>query len=309
MTCLLNSWLRPKYGKTLLRRRRVRPGLRLERLEDRWVPAQTFTVQNEAQLVIAITKSNTDAVNGSTDFDNPDIIQFAVPGPGTPTITLTADLPANSGFLSIQGASQAGVTINGNGFRVFVNTNKLIIDSLTITGGLAPAGAGGGAINSTNFLILSNSALTSNTSAAQGGGLANSGTALVINCTFTNNHAVSGGGVANSGENGHHRQRRRPRQYRQRRRHQRDLPRQPSPVWVGRRALEQRVRPAGGVYHRGQFGCRDGRDFQRRGSRHPPGFDRLRQHERGRLFLFRVGRTRHRSDHEIRSLRDRQRRL
>ncbi len=136
MTRTLTQWLRGKFGASKPRRMTERFRPNLVNMEDRWVPAQLFTVTNEAQLVSAINSSNDDAAGGFTDAStgNLDVIQFS----GISTIKLSAALPASTGYLAIDGSTQlSGVTIDGNGFTAFTNDNTLEIDgSVSLIGDL-----------------------------------------------------------------------------------------------------------------------------------------------------------------------------
>jgi uncharacterized repeat protein (TIGR01451 family) len=58
-----------------------------------------------------------DAVN-AVDQGTADAILFAIPG--TPTINLTADVPALTRRVYIDGTTEAGVTVNGNGYAMLV---------------------------------------------------------------------------------------------------------------------------------------------------------------------------------------------
>ena len=87
------------------------------------------------------------------------------------------------------------------GFSVFtVDTDVTAsISGLTIAGGNAGSGSGGG-IDNSGTLTVSGSTFTTN-SASDGGGMFNSGTATVSGSTFTGNFAIirDGGGIYNSG--------------------------------------------------------------------------------------------------------------
>ena len=62
------------------------------------------------------------ALNADPDGDlvELDAVRFAIPG--TPTVTLGADLPVTSNAMLIDGTTEPGVTIDGHGFEVFVQT-------------------------------------------------------------------------------------------------------------------------------------------------------------------------------------------
>jgi hypothetical protein len=152
-----------------------------------------------------------------------DTIKFAANlDGGTITLGNTLDITHN---LIIDGTG-SGITVNGGGLRVFmIETGKVAIDGLTITGGIAPSSASGGGIYNQGFLSLSNSTVTGNSAdnsagiyndigatltmsgdtvnnntatASVGGGIGNVGTAEIINCTIAANNANRGGGIANT---------------------------------------------------------------------------------------------------------------
>ncbi len=121
-----------------LRRRR----LLFEPLEDRRVLAGfTFTVNSPddnpsgpspgiVTLRDAINALNSDSV---VDSNNPDLINFAIPG--SPIISLAADLPALAKPVVISGSTQAGVTVSGNGFAMVVeNSGDATLEGITFTG-------------------------------------------------------------------------------------------------------------------------------------------------------------------------------
>jgi hypothetical protein len=151
-----------------------------------------------------------------------DTIQFAanLKG-GTITLGNTLDIKQT---LTIDGTG-SGITVNGAGKRVFLIEAGVVaeIDALTITGGAASVGVGGG-ISNLGFLYLFNNTVTgnsalhgggifngvggtiimsgdtvnNNTATDTGGGIGNGGQLTIINCTIAANKANGGGGVANS---------------------------------------------------------------------------------------------------------------
>jgi hypothetical protein len=192
---------------------------RLEVLEDRCVP----------NVDMVTNLSGSAGVAGSLPFEvanatTGDIVRFADNLSGG-TITLGQTLDINK-ELSIQGPLN-GITVNGGGNRVFKIEagNSVSIDSLTITGGVAPSPGGGGGIFNLGSLSLTNSTVTGNSALAgggilneiggtmtmtgdtvnnnvatdSGGGIANGGTLTISNCTIAANLANQGGGIANEG--------------------------------------------------------------------------------------------------------------
>jgi hypothetical protein len=214
-------WKHPvKSAKRSRPRRRVKP--RLEALEDRCVPS--------IDMVTSLSGSAT--VAGSLPFEvanaaSHDTIRFATNLDGG-TITLGNTLDINN-TLTIDGADNR-ITVNGGGLRVVMIEagTSVIIDGLTITGGVSPPGLNGGGIYNKGILSLINSTVTGNSgggsggiynastgmmvmsgdtvnnnsatgSAGTGGGIGNVGTLEIINCTIAENTANQGGGIANIG--------------------------------------------------------------------------------------------------------------
>jgi hypothetical protein len=154
-----------------------------------------------------------------------DTIQFAATlKSGTIVLNNTLDIATN---LTIDGASN-GITVNVMGSQRVVEIeagNTVVINGLTITGGVAPPGFNGGGIFNQGSLLLSNSTVTANfapgcagifnasggmmtmtgdtvnnnTATATGGGIGNAGQLDIINCTIAGNTANKGGGISNVG--------------------------------------------------------------------------------------------------------------
>ena len=123
------------------------------------------------------------------------------------TITLTngeLSIAQNNGTLFINGTGTSLLTISGNNqSRVFfINAGAAVaISDLTVTGGKAEAGNGGGIYNSLGLLTLKNVSVRNNSS-NNGGGIKNSGGTLnVINSIINGNSTGSfgGGGINNDG--------------------------------------------------------------------------------------------------------------
>jgi len=113
------------------------------------------------------------------------------------TITLTSGELVIGKPLNIQGPTTTPIKISGNNAsRVFrVTSNSSVnISSLTIANGNS---AGGGGIYN-NFgcvLTLNNCAVVANIGGDNGGGLANNGSVIARNCTFSGNQAALNGGA------------------------------------------------------------------------------------------------------------------
>ncbi|MHB1560624.1 MAG: beta strand repeat-containing protein, partial [Isosphaeraceae bacterium] len=118
------------------------------------------------------------------------------------TITLTAgQLELSTGTTTITGPA-AGVTISGGGSsRVFQVDNGVTasLSGMTITGGNAGYGPGGGLLNS-GTATLTDVTVSGNSAKYLGGGLLNSGTATLTDVTVSGNSAkYLGGGLDNKG--------------------------------------------------------------------------------------------------------------
>jgi len=157
-------------------------------------PSVTVTNNNDSgsgSLRDAI--ANVD-VGGTIDFDPMLIGQ---------TITLTGGELLIDKNLTIQGPTGA-LTISGNNasriFNVSAGVN-FTFSNLTISGGQAGSGSGGGISNLGNLTIL-NSTLTGNSATSNGGAiLTEGGVVRIINSTISGNNAGSGvgGGLFNGG--------------------------------------------------------------------------------------------------------------
>jgi trimeric autotransporter adhesin len=171
----------------------------LETLEERCVPATTFTVTNlndsgAGSLRQAILDANGDAAADDIVF------QSGLSG----TITLTTGKLSIKEAVNIQGPGADSLTINGNHssqiFYLDTNTNGSLVtmSGLTMTG--AQGGSGGAIQLYDGALTLTDCVITGNTSGNDGGAIyqQNGGDPLtLINCTISNNVANDdGGGLA-----------------------------------------------------------------------------------------------------------------
>ena len=73
-----------------------------------------------------------DAIN-AVNLGTAESILFAIPG--TPTITLAADLPAFTKLANIDGSTEPGVTVNGNGFVMLDDGSTVNIKDVSFTNG------------------------------------------------------------------------------------------------------------------------------------------------------------------------------
>ena len=175
--------------------------LPLEQLEERSVPSVvTIPVSSLADsgggtLREAITTADQGTASNSY------VINIVTPG----TITLESVLPDLSRNITITGLGASTSTVQrdpaASPFRIFtVDRGETVnISGLTIAGGNAASGTGGG-LDNFGTLAVSNSVFSGN-SAVIGGGLDNErgGTATVSDSSFTSNSAVIfGGGLFNS---------------------------------------------------------------------------------------------------------------
>jgi len=175
----------------------------LEQLEGRAVPSViTLNVTSpddsgKHTLRDAITTADQGSANDSY------VIKIVSPK----TITLESALLDLNRNITITGSASGKTTVQRDpsapAFRIFtVDAGETVnISGLTIKGGNAGSGNGGGVDNS-GTLTVSNSVFSSNSAGTYGGGLDNEGggTATVSNSTFTSNSAGSlGGGINNGG--------------------------------------------------------------------------------------------------------------
>lgn len=165
MRHLLARWWRHTFSTSKHHKRSYR--LDVEALEERFLPSNLVLTVNSAgddpfgptvgvtTLRDAITAVNNDAADNP---NSPDVIQFAIAG--TPTITLTADLPALANPALIDGSTQAGVTIDGQaasganssqGFAVLVVGAAVTEQDITFTDGSLTVNAGGSLAVNGNF--------------------------------------------------------------------------------------------------------------------------------------------------------------
>jgi hypothetical protein len=151
------------------------------------------------------------------------LIAAIVTANGTPeadTLNLTPDCvySFSAGYADTSNALPritTPITIDGNGasisrvsgspdFRLFDvdASGNLIVDNVTVSGGIAPFGifGNGGGIRNLGTLKVTNSALTGNAANAGGGIYSENGTLTVTNSALTGNYAAAaGGGIHISG--------------------------------------------------------------------------------------------------------------
>src|SRR5262249_2584300 len=171
---------------------------RLEALEDRAVPAMTFTVSN---LNDSGTGSLRQAILDANGAAGADVIQFQAGLTGT--ITLTSGELSVTHDLNIQGPGANVRSASGNNasrashLNPGAATDIVTISGLTITGGNATGttGNGGGVDLPTGTLNLTDCVITGNTAAGDnGGGGIKAPDAPPLNllpCQGTNNNATA----------------------------------------------------------------------------------------------------------------------
>ncbi|MCA8987894.1 MAG: hypothetical protein KDA78_09655 [Planctomycetaceae bacterium] len=152
----------------------------------------------------AIQAANTNAIFGDAaagSSSGQDVIQFDASLSGS-TLTLNSLLPQLTGEIAIIGLGADKLTISGNGtYRVFWNNGTAEISDLTIANGNSDRGGG---VRNFGTILLNRVELTGNnastTSDDSGGGFWSTGTATIMNSTFSSNtSAGSGGGVWSNG--------------------------------------------------------------------------------------------------------------
>jgi CSLREA domain-containing protein len=160
------------------------------------------------EAVIAANIDTAGPGNDCTAGNGADTV--SVPGGGYKlSIAATGTDDAASGDLNItqpatlSGAGAASTQVDGRGIdRVFaVGATGVQISGLTITGGDAGNGNGGGiAVSNVGSLTLMGSIVTAN-KAYSGGGIANTGQVVISDSTVSHNDGMSGGGgIYNSGQ-------------------------------------------------------------------------------------------------------------
>ncbi|MCY2992804.1 MAG: right-handed parallel beta-helix repeat-containing protein, partial [Planctomycetota bacterium] len=159
-------------------------------------------------LVVTTASDTFDLLDGQTSLR--EAIYYAGVGDLGTTVTFAAALDgatiALGGAmlwldkpLTIDASALPSLTVDAGGkSRVLrVTANDVVLDSLTITGGVADDGGG---IYSSGRLTVRNSTLSGNSASSYGGGIYNSsGTLTVANATLSDNRASYGGGIYSSG--------------------------------------------------------------------------------------------------------------
>ncbi|MBY0514122.1 MAG: right-handed parallel beta-helix repeat-containing protein, partial [Gemmataceae bacterium] len=152
----------------------------------------TLSDTGAGSLRNAITQANADTTTA-------DFIAFQ---PGlTGTITLASTLPTITGPVTINGPGAGVVTVSGNNaVRPFaVNGTGVFnvgLNGLTISGGNAASGFGGGVYVTDENLSMDGVVISGNTIAGQGGGIgfSGAGTLMLTNSTVSGNTATGGDG-------------------------------------------------------------------------------------------------------------------
>lgn len=126
-------------------------------------------------------------VNTAVAGDTVNIANGTYSGTGNNQITINQ-------AITIQGQSQTGTIINGEGNQIFYNNaNGVTIQNITFFD--ATNWFGGAIYNNYNANITINSCTFKNNSGDYGGAIGNDGDMAINHCTFTNNTAEYGGAV------------------------------------------------------------------------------------------------------------------
>ena len=152
-------------------------------------------------LRAAVMESNADPADNTIVLTAGD---YTLTIPGTDEDQAAAGDLDVEGTLTIIGAADGRTVIDaGELDRVFdVRPGaELILQNVTITGGVAPSGESGGGIRNVGTLTIDRTTLNDNESTADGGAIANLGdaTASLTNVTLSGNRAARGAGVFNEG--------------------------------------------------------------------------------------------------------------
>jgi CSLREA domain-containing protein len=193
----LTRWPRvskPAFPPCRVRQHCFRP--RLERLEDRAVPAAAFVVDtlldraNPDDGVLSLREAITAANNQA----GADVITFNVTG----TINLTGALPNLSTDIEVRGPGAGNLIVRrdvGGDYRVFSVTGGIAhvkLSELTIDNGRSDWGGG---IYNDRWLTLVGCSLSNNSASSQGAGIYNYGQLMVTGCTVSNNASSGTGGA------------------------------------------------------------------------------------------------------------------
>jgi hypothetical protein len=204
----------PRRARRALQRHFALPLAELALILALWQgPAWAATINVDGvtcTLAQAITAANTDAMVGGCLAGSSGADTLVLPAGGIITLTSVDNstfgatgLPVVASTITIAG--QGGTIERGVGspnFRLLAVdglAGNLTVRDLTLRGGVADGGSGGGVYNQ-GSLTLTNSTLSANAATSDGGGLFNSGTLTLTNSTLSGNVAGSnGGGVLNNG--------------------------------------------------------------------------------------------------------------
>jgi hypothetical protein len=200
-----------RHGRARPTRRRIAAGAGL-------TVGATFALGGTAHATTFEVNSNADPGPGNCDTEctlhdaidlananalTVDQITFASSLSGG-TIQLNGDLPPITDGVYIYGPGPGSLTVDGDGYDMFVfdltggNPDEATISGLTVTGGADPTG--GGIDNDNADLLVYDSAIT-NSFADFGGGISNGGDGALtlVASVLSGNHARAGGGLRNYG--------------------------------------------------------------------------------------------------------------
>lgn len=170
--------------------------LRLEVLENRWLPATLLVTTNVGTGAGSLPNAIAQATAGDTITFNPALS-------GQP-IVLSAAVTINQA-ITIQGLGADKTTITGAGSDRLLNVtsaNPVTISGVTLNNGLTTApNSNGGAILNTGKLVLGSDAFSQNQvlgPGSEGAAIASTGAGAsltITHCTFTGGFATGGGGA------------------------------------------------------------------------------------------------------------------
>jgi CSLREA domain-containing protein len=151
-----------------------------------------------------ITFSTTGTVlltNGTLMFSK----NLIIAGPGAKVLTVDGQHVAGVFAIGSGDVTLSGLTITngsaapaGPGGGVVNSSGNVTIDSSIVVANVAESGSGGGIYNAAGTMMVRNSSIINN-SATEGGGIYSSGPFVLVNSTISNNSANTAGGIRNNG--------------------------------------------------------------------------------------------------------------
>jgi hypothetical protein len=217
------SWFGKRQRSVLSSRSHVTYRLRLEALEDRWLPSQLgLTVTSLADsgpdtLRAAILTANAGSpsdkftinfgATGTINLQNPlpDLnhsINLQGPGASSLTIEPAAGVSFATAIVTVdpgQTVTMSGLAVaNGNAGGIYSEAATLTVANCAVVDNVHVAAFGGGIFNYNGTLTISNSIVSGN-SAGWGGGILSNGALTLSASTISGNSSFLGGGIASMG--------------------------------------------------------------------------------------------------------------